>query len=78
MTLAEFANLKLLEYVQKRAAIRRYYDPPATRILVAYKNAWVEDMAENAQWTKAERKAAWEDCIERAEAEIARLRKAAA
>jgi hypothetical protein len=60
----------------------------ATAILVAYKNAWARDMRE---WgtpdpqtgeipppTPAEEEAAWNDCMQRAEQDIAELQREAA
>lgn len=87
MSWAEQGNLHLLGYVLRHSDSLRYADAvrraAATQILVAHKNAWVRDMVDGKGvdqrtgevlwYSIAEQRAAWDDCMRRAEAEIARL-----
>lgn len=41
-----------------------------TEILLRWKQAWVDDYRASPQWGPAEKRAAWEDCMQRAMAEI--------
>jgi hypothetical protein len=75
----ERANTHLFGYVTRQGQLRCYYDEPATKILVAYKNNWARDMREgnlNKQTGEfeapsvAEQKSAWLDCMARAEEAI--------
>jgi hypothetical protein len=74
-------NRHLLAYVLKAGFTeKRRFDEAKTRTLVAYKNAWVEDMrsaetGEEGMPVEAQ-KAAWEDCMQRAAVAMA-LAKAA-
>jgi hypothetical protein len=90
-------NNRFMNYVKKRLAGQpRAWGAPgsthhanATRIAVAYKNAWAQDMREGgtldpvtgefAQPSRPEQDRNWSSCMERAEADIAALmaRKAA-
>lgn len=79
MSWAEQGNVHLLRYVGRRGGAT----PQATRVLVAHKNAWVRDMVDGKgvdmqtgevlSYSIAEMKSAWNDCMQRAEAEIVRL-----
>ena len=74
---ARCANRHLLAYVMRQASQRIYYAPDPTRILVKYKNAWAQDMrdeAVNGEVLVERQKLTWSQCMERAETEIAKAR----
>jgi hypothetical protein len=63
------ANRHLFAYILKCGALRRYFDEAETKILVAFKNAWAEDMAVDDKGQGiaiTAQEAAWADCMERA------------
>ena len=68
------ANFHLLAYVRTAAGNKRYFNPEQTGILVQFKNAWAEDMRadDKGEGIPIEKqKAAWKDCLQRAEAAMA-------
>lgn len=90
------ANNRFLKYVTKRLTDKtRAWGLPgstqqaeATRIAVAYKNAWAQDMREGdmvdpatgelVQTSRAEQDSSWINCMGRAEADIILARRQAA
>lgn len=64
------ANSHLLAYVIVKMGEKRCFDPDETRLLVQAKNAWAEDMRADDRGEGIDvslQKAAWADCIARAE-----------
>lgn len=81
------ANRHLLAYLMRGVLAKRTYTPAETQVLVAYKKAWSQDMREwgvNQETGEIlvpsveDRKRTWEECIQRAETDIAALRRKAA
>lgn len=74
-------NRHLLERVWECAGAKRYFDAVETWVLVEFKNAWAEDMRADDKGEGVpidKQKAAWQDCMERADAQIAAIEKKAA
>lgn len=66
------ANSHLMAYVLRKMAVKRCFNARETLILVAYKNAWADDMRDIGQEVPVEKqKACWADCMQRAEAQMA-------
>lgn len=70
------ANNHLLAHVWKCAARKQFFDADQTRILVQFKNSWAEDMRADDKGegiSVEQQRVAWEDCMERADQQIAQL-----
>ena len=66
-------NVHLMAYVRRNAGNRRYFNSEQTMNLVAWKNAWVRDVSEEAGSDGLDvkrQKEMWADCMARAEASM--------